>query len=125
MKRFKLMLFLLCAPTLFLGSAVAGDFSWLKNLNVSAKADLPGYRHKLAYRFNVDAAEIKMVMHAVKKPSDAYMIFRLKEMTHRAVDDIVYIYRHHKKHSWRNIAKKLGIKHGSHEYYELTERHDL
>ena len=125
MKPIKFMVLFLFAQTIFLTNVFAGDFDWLKNLNIEAKADLSSFRLKLASRFNIGDAEIKTVIRATDKPSDAYMIFRLGEMTHRTVDDVIRVYRPNKKRGWGYMAKKLGIKPGSHEFHELKERHDF
>ena len=110
----------------FLASTViAGDFDWLKNLDISAKADLPGFNTTLASRFRIGDAEIKAVINHVERPSDAYMVLRLGEISHQPTNYVVKQYRKNKHKGWGALAKSLGIKPGSREFHELKARHDL
>jgi len=116
---------LLFMQLLFISIAVAGDFDWLSNLNVKAEADSSGYRIKLATRFHIGDAEVKVVLGNVDSPSDAYMIFRLGELSNRPVDEVMNVYRVDRKKGWGVIAKSLGIKPGSSEFHALKRGHDL
>lgn len=109
----------------FISMAVAGDFDWLSNLNVKAEADSYGYRIKLATRFHIGDAEVKVVLGNVDSPSDAYMIFRLGELSNRSVDEVMNAYRANRRKGWGVIAKSLGIKPGSSEFHALKRGQDL
>ena len=109
----------------FISPIYAGDFAWLEDLNVAAKTDSSGFRVKLATRFRIGDAEVKAVISNVNNRSDAYMIFRLGELSHRHHDDVLKVYRKHSGQGWGVVAKKLGIKPGSAEFHSLKRGHDL
>jgi len=100
-------------------TAGAGDFDWLDNLDVKAQADSSGYRIRLASRFHVGDTQVSAVIGAVDKPSDAYMIFRLGELAHRPVTQVMEVYRTNRRQGWGAMAKRLGIKPGSREFHAL------
>jgi hypothetical protein len=115
-----LMMFLL-----FTSAALAGDFDWLQDLNIRAEVDPSGFRAELATRFKIGNAEINTVISNVEKPSDAYMVFRLGEMSQQPTDYVIKKYRSGKGHGWGILAKSLGIKPGSKEFHALKRGHDL
>ena len=106
-------------------TAVAGDFDWLKDFNMQAQIDPSGLRARLAARFQVGDAPISAVMGNVSDPADAYMVFRLGELSHNPPDRVLDVYRANKKKGWGVIAKQLGIKPGSAEFHALKRGHDL
>jgi hypothetical protein len=111
---------------LFVSSAaLAGDFDWLKDLNIRAEADPSGFRAQLAARFKIGNAEINTVISNVEKPADAYMVLRLGEMSHQPTDYVIKQYRSGKGQGWGVLAKSLGIKPGSKEFHALKRGHDL
>ena len=62
-------------------SVMAGDFEWLNNLQVRADADRSGFNLSLASRFHIGELEINSVLGQVDRGSEAYMIFRLAELS--------------------------------------------
>jgi len=115
-----LMVFLLVSS-----SALAGDFDWLKDLNIKAEADPSGFRAQLAARFKIGNAEINTVISNVERPADAYMVLRLGEMSHHPPDYVITQYRSGRGRGWGVLAKSLGIKPGSREFHALKRGHDL
>ncbi len=115
-----LMVFLLISS-----SAFAGDFDWLRDLNIRAEADPSGFRAQLATRFQIGSAEINTVISNVDRPADAYMVLRLGEMSQKPNDYVIRQYRSSKGHGWGVLAKSLGIKPGSREFHALKRGHDL
>lgn len=110
----------------FLGtSAIAGDFSWLKELNIRAQSDGSGFRTTLATRFKIGNAEINAVLSNVDRPADAYMVLRLGELSHRSTDYVLEHYKSDRHKGWGALAKDLGIKPGSREFHALKAGHDL
>ena len=105
--------------------AMAGDFEWLKELNIQAQADPSGFRAQLATRFRIGGAEVSAVIGNVKEPADAYMVLRLGEMSGRPVAQVTEAYRAGRGQGWGNLAKSLGIKPGSPEFHALKRGHDL
>lgn len=111
--------FFLIAP------AMAGDFDWLDNLNVKAEADSSGFRMQLATRFNIGSTEVKAVIGNVGSPSDAYMVLRLGELSHKPIQEVLHVYSRSKNRGWGVMAKQLGIKPGSREFHALKRGQDL
>lgn len=127
MKTQKITLSLLVVVAIVLSAAVvaAGDFDWTKDLNVRAKADRDGFRVQLSTRFKIGNADVKVVLGNVDSPADAYMVFRLGEMSGKPVDFVMKQYQAQKGKGWGVLAKSLGIKPGSKEFKALKAGHDL
>lgn len=117
-----LVAFLLVSPATLVA---AGDFDWTKSLNITAKADPLGFRAKLSTRFNIGDAQINAVLSNVDSPADAYMVFRLGEISSRPTDYVMQKYRTEKSKGWGTLAKKLGIKPGSKEFHALKRGSDI
>ncbi len=120
------ILFMSLMMLLFVSSAaLAGDFDWLRDLNIRAEADPSGFRAQLSTRFKVGNAEINTVISNVDRPADAYMVLRLGEMSHQPTDYVIRQYHSGKGQGWGVLAKSLGIKPGSKEFHALKRGHDL
>ena len=103
----------------------AADFDWTKNLNLRAEADPSGFRAQLSTRFNIGDAQVKVVLGNVDRPADAYMVFRLGQMSSRSVDYVLNKYKTEKNKGWGALAKSLGIKPGSREFHALKKGGDI
>jgi len=125
MKALKMMLTGLMVFLFVSSTALAGDFDWLKDLNIKAEVDPAGFRAQLAVRFKIGNAEINTIISNMKKPADAYMVLRLGEMSHQPTDHVIKQYRSGKGQGWGVLAKSLGIKPGSKEFHALKRGHDL
>ncbi len=125
MKGHRIVFMGLIAILFFSTAALAGDFDWLKDLNIKAEADPSGFRAQLAARFKIGNTEINTVISNVEKPADAYMVLRLGEMSHQPTDHVITQYRSGKGRGWGVLAKNLGIKPGSREFHALKRGHDL
>lgn len=120
-----LTLFLISVFLFIATFVTASDFDWTRDLNLRAKADPSGFRAQLSTRFNIGEAQIKVVLGNVDKPSDAYMVFRLGEMSTRPVEDVLSKYKTEKSRGWGSLAKSLGIKPGSKEFHALKQGDDM
>ncbi len=107
------------------GTAFAGDFDWLKQLNIQAQADPSGFKAQLGARFKLGNTEVSTVIGNVQQPADAYMMLRLSEMSGRPVAVVQQQYAAEKGQGWGKLAKSLGIKPGSPEFHALKNGHDL
>jgi len=122
------MLFMVSVVFLLVSSAAvvaAGDFDWMKDFNIRAEADPSGFRVRLATRFNIGDAQIAAVLGNVEKPADAYMVFRLGEMSAKPTDYVMGKYKSRKGKGWGALAKSLGIKPGSKEFHALKRGDDF
>lgn len=108
-----------------ISSSSASDFDWMDSLNVMAKADSSGFSVRLATRFHIGDAQIQTVIGDVGSPSDAYMVLRLGELSHRPINEVINVYRAHPKNGWGAIARDLGITPGSREFHALKRGHDM
>lgn len=119
--------FLLIPVGLFFlaSSAFAGDFDWLRSLDVEVKADLPGFRTRLATRFEAGDVKINAVLSNVARPADAYMVLRLGELSGLPISRVIKEYKKTGGRGWGVMAKNLGIKPGSGAFHALKAGHDL
>ncbi len=106
-------------------TVMAGEYGWMKDMNVKAEADPSGFRVRLATRFKINDVEIKAVLDTANKPADAYMIFRMGEMSGRSTDYVLERYKANRGKGWGTMAKSLGIKPGSSEFHALKQGQDL
>jgi len=104
---------------------MAGDFDWMSNLNNRYSTDASGFHSGLSSRFNVGDDVISSVVKSVAKPSDAYMILKLAEMTGLTHSTVLKNYEANKQKGWGAMAQSLGIKPGSAEFKALKAGHDM
>ena len=105
--------------------ASAGDFDWTRDLNIKAEVDPSGFRAQLSTRFKIGDAQVKVVLGKVDRPADAYMVFRLGELSSRSADYVLNKYKTEKSNGWGALAKSLGIKPGSREFHALKQGSDI
>jgi hypothetical protein len=115
----------LIALLAFASVSVAGDFDWMKDFNIKAEADSSGFKARLSARFKIGNTEINAVLSKVKNSADAYMIFRLGEISGKPTDNVITKYKSGKGKGWGALAKSLGIKPGSAEFHALKRGDDL
>ena len=125
MKLIKILFSALVMLLLISSISVAGDFDWVKDFNIKANIDPSGFRVRLSTRFRIGNAKIEAVISNVEKPADAYIVFRLGEMSGQSTDNVVEKYKIGKGKGWGALAKSLGIKPGSKEFHALKRGHDL
>lgn len=115
------VLFLLFAT---INSSLAADVEFgdfLQRVNVSAQADLPGFKARLSGEFAVPVPRVEVLLKTLPTPADAYMCLRLGQVSQRPVDDVVAEYQKNRGKGWGVVAKNLGIKPGSKEFHALKE----
>lgn len=105
--------------------AAAGDFDWVNDFNIRVQADPTGFRARIAARFQLGDAQITAVLGNVSTPADAYIVWRLGEMSRHPTDYVLREYKASKGKGWGVIAKNLGIKPGSEEFHALKRGQDL
>ena len=106
-------------------AAMASDFGWIEGFNIQGQSDPSGFKARLATRFKIGDVQVEALLSNVDEPADAYLMFRLGEMSGRPVDYVFEKYRHSKGQGWGALAKSLGIKPGSEEFHALKSGHDL
>lgn len=122
----KLLCVLACGALLApLGLSAQVDFEWRLSLNNRYHADPYGYRYGLADRFRMPESRVIVVIDSVREPSDAYMIFRLAELSGRPYDYVLGVYRQNRYASWVEIASLVGVIVTSREFNDLRYHHDL
>lgn len=101
-------------------AAFAGGLDgFLANVNVQARADLPGFSASLSTQFGVPVPQVQAVIRAVPQPADAFMVLQLGQMSGRQPDRVLAVYQPNRQKGWGAIAKELGIKPGSAEFHAL------
>jgi len=125
MKKIKVFFVVSMALLLFSSAVVAGDFDWIRDFNIQAEADPSGFRARLATRFKIGDAQIKIVLNNIEEPADAYMVLRLGEMSNQPTESVIEEYKSGKGKGWGALAKSLSIKPGSKEFHALKRGHDL
>lgn len=101
----------------------ASEFGWLEKLESYAQAEPSAYRDMLAARFKLGDGDIRTVFNNVERPSEAYMILRLGEMSDQLSFYVIHLYHFNK--GWTALADKLEIDPGSSEFRALLAGHDL
>ena len=102
------ILFIISMVFLLVSSAVvvaAGDFDWLKDFRIRAEADPPEFRARLATRFKIGNVQIDAVLSNVESPEDAYMVFRLGEMSAKPTNYVIEKYRSEKGKGWGRLRR--------------------
>ena len=67
MKSLKTVFVLMIMTLLVSSAALAGDFDWLRDLNIQAEADPSGFRARLGARFKIGDAEIRTVLGTCRR----------------------------------------------------------
>ena len=125
MKHLKYFFLIQASLILLATSAFAGDFEWLRGLNVEVRADASGFRTRLETRFRVGDVKVQAVLSNVDRPADAYMVLRLGELSGLPINTVIKEYKKSRGKGWGVVAKRLGIKPGSSNFHALKAGHDL
>jgi hypothetical protein len=124
--KLKQSLFSLLALGALVAPLSAGvDFEWRLSLNNRYHADPYGYRYGLADRFRLPESRVIVILDSVREPADAYMIFRLAELSGRPYDYVLSVYRQNRYSTWVEIASLVGVIVSSNDFNELRHHHDL
>lgn len=102
-----------------LGAFAGGLENFLANVNVQARADLPGFSARVSTQFGVPIPQVQAVIGSVHEPADAFMIFQLGQMSGQPTERVLRSYKSGKGRGWGVIAKELGIKPGSADFHAL------
>lgn len=101
--------------------AMAGDFDWMKDFNISAQADQSGVKVRLGTSFQISGAEVNLAWSNTSSPADAYAVIALSDISGRPIKDVVSVYQSDGHKGWGNLARSLGIKPGSAAFKALKE----
>jgi hypothetical protein len=120
-KDMKRIITLLLPLMLLCGAALAsgGLDGFLSNLNVQARADLPGFSARLSAQFGIPEVHVRATIGTVREPADAFMVYQLGHMTGYPPERVMGVYEKNRGRGWGVIAKELGIKPGSPEFHAL------
>ena len=91
----------------------------------SSIIDPSGFKAKVEARFNIGSTEVNTVLSTVDDPADAYIVFRMGEMSGNTTEDVIRRYKSGKGKGWGVLAKSLGIKPGSKEFNALKNGEDF
>jgi len=114
--------------SLFLGLCLQANAASLddfvprvQDLNVTARADLPGFKATLSTDFGVPMPQIDRLMVTLGSPGDAYFCLKLGQLSGRPLDEVSREFQAHRGQGWGVVAKNLGIKPGSAAFHELKD----
>ena len=103
-------------------STMAGGLEgFLKELDVTASADLGAFKADLSITFGVSKPKIDGLFELMTNPGDVYMTLRIGEVSRQPIEQVVAEHKKNKGQGWGVIAKNLGIKPGSEEFHALKE----
>jgi len=105
----KSLCFLLIVLISLVIPSTASDFEWRQALNLRAQSDPYGYRHGLMQRFGKNEAVVIGILSRVYEPADAYMVFRLVELSGYSSESVLDVYYERRHLGWNEIASVLGI----------------
>jgi len=91
----------------------------LKELNASARVDLPGFKANLSTTFGVPVPRVEGLIATLGSPADAYFCLRIGQLSGRSIDVVSREFKAHGDKGWGVVAKNLGIKPGSKAFHEL------
>jgi len=103
----------------------AADFDWTVNLNLRSHSDPYAYRYSLMDRFGYNEAEVVYILDSVYEPADAYMIFRLAELSRKDPRYVLSVYRERRFSHWDDMALYLDIPVYAPPFMDLRRHHDI
>ena len=124
MKKISLMLSLVVILLSIASAAYADLDSFLRSVNVQAKADMNDFSIKLSAQFGVPVPQVDAVIKHVAAPADAFMVLQLSQMANKQPETVLQTYQRSQGKGWGEMAKELGIKPGSPAFHAL-KRGDL
>jgi hypothetical protein len=113
MKRFSVYGLIFPLLLAFSPAAFAGDFGWVQDVNIRARADRSDFQARLEARFKIGDMAVKTVLGNVDQPADAYIVCRLGEMSHQPLDRVMEAYRAEKGRGCRHRAPCIAASAGS------------
>ena len=128
MKRVSLKLSILLAlalATTLPTDSKADNCQWMAGLNVYSHSEPYGYRYDLMDRFGYSESDVIYVLDRVREPADAYMIFRLSELSHRPFEMVLQLYRERRYATWDDLAYVLGVAPALPTFVVLHREHDM
>lgn len=93
--------------------------AFLRQVDASAKGDMPGFHAAVSAQFGVPELQIRAVLVKVHDPADAFMVFQVAQMSHQPIERVMPVYQSHRKRGWGAIAQECGIKPGSPDFHRL------
>ena len=119
MKR-TLVMFSLAAMLLGVSFVARADLNgFLKDVNIQAQADMKNFSVRLSKQFGVSEPDVQLIIKAVSKPADAFMILQIGQMAHADHMAVLQKYQHNQGKGWGRLAQDMGIKPGSAEFHAL------
>ena len=122
MRGFRVFAYAVAVLLMFSAPSMAGDFDFLADINIAAKADLGAFVADLGIRFGLPVPKVEEVVHAVAAPADAFMVLKVAEVAQVPPVQVVEEYKKNKGKGWGVIAQNMGIKPGSAAFMELKKQ---
>jgi len=104
------------------GAVGLDDFApRVHDLNIRARADLPGFKTTLSATFGVPVPRIEQLVVALGSPADAYFCLKLGQLSGHPFERVREEYLAHRGQGWGVVAQRLGIKPGSRAFHALKD----
>lgn len=110
------LLLTVASMTAYAGGGLDG---FLADLNIKAKADLPGFSTSVSAQFGLPVVKVNAVIGGVSSPAEAFMVLHLASISHKSPEYVLSTYQNSGGKGWGELAKSLGIKPGSPEFHAL------
>ena len=94
---------------------------FLDDISIHAGSNRAGFAADLSMHFGVPRSRVYYVMDTVRSPADTFMILELCRMTRRPPEYVMRTYHRHHHRGWGVMARELGIRPGSREFYAVQE----
>lgn len=103
------------------GAAHADLDFYLRNLSVSAEADLGGFRTQVGAHFGASGPQLDLAFRTVEQPADVAVCLWLAQQSRQPVEVVLREYSTRKGQGWGALAQSLGIKPGSAAFKALKQ----
>lgn len=94
----------------------------LNEINVSAKADLDGFKADLTATFGVTPKNLDYMISINMEPAEMYFALEISVAVNKPIETVIDTYETHRDKGWGYIAQELGIKPGSPEFHALKDK---
>ena len=106
-------------------SANAADFDWTANFNLRASNQGSEFITRISRTLGITEAQFSLAIDRTGSFADAYIVFKLANMSDRPVNEVTDLYQRQQGQGWGALAQSLGIKPGSRQFKRLKKGRNL
>lgn len=105
--------------SVFAAGAMAGDFDWVKDISLQAKADPDGVKLLIASQLDIAGADVDLVWSNSDDAGDAAAVLAIADASGRPAQEVLQHYSAQQGRGWGQLARSMGIKPGSNAFHRL------